>query len=69
MTRSTFGVGFIGLGHMGTAIALRLLEAGRPLTIWGRTASRLEPALGKGAKLARSAAELAAASKRWELRL
>jgi 3-hydroxyisobutyrate dehydrogenase len=62
MTRSTFSVGFIGLGHMGMPIALRLLEAGRPLTVWGRTPSRLEPALAKGAKLTRSAAELAAAS-------
>lgn len=35
-------LGFIGLGHLGRAIAGRLLERGHTLTVWNRTASRCE---------------------------
>ena len=44
-------VGIIGLGHMGLAIAQRLLSAGHQLTIYNRTAKKAEPLLAKGAQL------------------
>lgn len=49
-------IGFIGLGHLGKAIAGRLLESGHTLTVWNRTASRAE---GLKAELASSAQEVA----------
>ena len=36
-------VGFIGMGHMGSAMAQRLLEAGYLLTIYDRTPARGQP--------------------------
>ncbi|HVK84833.1 MAG TPA: NAD(P)-dependent oxidoreductase [Kofleriaceae bacterium] len=53
-------LGWIGLGAIGTPMALRLLDAGHELHVWGRTSSRLQPALDRGARAAASAAELAA---------
>ena len=53
-------LGFIGLGAIGTPMALRLLDAGHELHVWGRTPSRLQPVLDRGARGAASAAELAA---------
>lgn len=35
-------LGFIGLGHLGKAIAGRLLDCGHALTVWNRTASKAE---------------------------
>lgn len=35
-------LGFIGLGHLGKAIAGRLLECGHTLTVWNRTPSKAE---------------------------
>ena len=35
-------LGFIGLGHLGKAIAGRLLECGHTLTVWNRTPSRAD---------------------------
>lgn len=35
-------LGFIGLGHLGRAIAGRLLECGHTLTVWNRTPSKAE---------------------------
>jgi 3-hydroxyisobutyrate dehydrogenase len=53
-------LGWIGLGEIGTPMALRLLAAGHRVVVWGRTASRLQPALDAGATAAASPAELAA---------
>lgn len=53
-------LGWIGLGAMGTPMALRLLAAGHELHVWGRTAARLQPVVERGARAAASAAELAA---------
>jgi 3-hydroxyisobutyrate dehydrogenase-like beta-hydroxyacid dehydrogenase len=53
-------VGLIGLGHMGTAIAARVLEAGFPLLVYNRTRVKAEAVAGRGASVAGSAAELAA---------
>ena len=35
-------LGFIGLGHLGKAIAGRLIDCGHTLTVWNRTASKAE---------------------------
>ncbi len=53
-------LGWIGMGEIGTPMALQLLGAGHRVVVWGRTASRLTPALDAGATAAASAAELAA---------
>ncbi|SNY93143.1 3-hydroxyisobutyrate dehydrogenase [Cohaesibacter sp. ES.047] len=45
-------IGFIGLGTMGTPIALRLAETGVPLVIWNRTSSRTDPLREAGAVIA-----------------
>jgi 3-hydroxyisobutyrate dehydrogenase-like beta-hydroxyacid dehydrogenase len=55
-------IGFIGLGLMGRPMALNLLKAGYPLTVWNRTASRSSEVVAAGAKLASSPRELAANS-------
>ena len=53
-------MGLIGLGHMGTAIAERVLEAGFPLLVYNRTRVKAAAVAGRGASVAGSAAELAA---------
>jgi 3-hydroxyisobutyrate dehydrogenase-like beta-hydroxyacid dehydrogenase len=53
-------LGFIGLGIMGRSMAANLLKAGHDLTIWNRTASRMDELLGAGAQAATSPADLAA---------
>jgi 3-hydroxyisobutyrate dehydrogenase-like beta-hydroxyacid dehydrogenase len=52
-------VGLIGLGHMGAAIAERVLEGGFPLLVYNRTGAKAEPLAERGATVAASAAELA----------
>jgi 3-hydroxyisobutyrate dehydrogenase-like beta-hydroxyacid dehydrogenase len=52
-------VGLIGLGHMGTAFAERLLDAGFPLVVSNRTLERAEPLTARGATVAASPALLA----------
>ncbi|MBZ5538895.1 MAG: NAD(P)-dependent oxidoreductase [Acidobacteriia bacterium] len=47
-------IGLIGLGLMGRPMGLNLLKAGYPLTVWNRTASRAEPLVAAGARLAAS---------------
>ncbi len=55
-------VTFIGLGPMGQAMVRTLLKAGHPVTVWNRTASRAEPLVDAGARLAADPAEAVAAS-------
>lgn len=55
-------IGFIGLGLMGTPIALKLCAAGYPLRVWGRSSDKLRPALEQGAEKAASPKHLAAQS-------
>jgi 3-hydroxyisobutyrate dehydrogenase-like beta-hydroxyacid dehydrogenase len=50
-------IAFLGLGHMGTPMARRLLGAGHPLTVWNRTAEKAGPLVAEGAALAPSPAE------------
>jgi 3-hydroxyisobutyrate dehydrogenase-like beta-hydroxyacid dehydrogenase len=45
-------VGFIGLGHMGSAMAERLLSAGHKLTVYNRTPQRSQRLVDRGAVLA-----------------
>jgi 3-hydroxyisobutyrate dehydrogenase len=54
-------IGVAGVGKMGSAIALRLLEVGHEVWVWNRTPSKLEPLQRAGAKLAVTAAALAGA--------
>ena len=53
-------IGFIGLGTMGSAMAMNLAKAGFSLVVWNRTASRVEPLLRVGAKSGKSPAHVAA---------
>ena len=50
-------IGFLGLGKMGTPMALRLLAAGHELSVWNRTEGRTEPLLREGAIAAGTPAE------------
>lgn len=56
-------VGFVGLGIMGAPMAANLLKAGFQVTVWNRTARRMDPLIEQGAKGAGSPAEVAAASE------
>ena len=53
-------VGFIGLGIMGQGMARNLLKAGFEVTVWNRTAAKMEPLVSDGAKAAESPADVAA---------
>ena len=52
-------IGFIGLGIMGQGMSHNLLKAGFDLTVWNRTADRMEPLTAAGASAAHSPANLA----------
>ena len=53
-------VGFIGLGTMGTPMALNLLNAGFPLVVWNRTPAKTAPLRDAGAKVSKGPAHVAA---------
>jgi 3-hydroxyisobutyrate dehydrogenase-like beta-hydroxyacid dehydrogenase len=53
-------VGFIGMGHMGSHMAQRLLEAGYQLAIYDRTPERAQEVAQQRATVARTPRELAA---------
>ena len=55
-------LGFIGLGLMGTAMSLRLLDRGWPLTVWNLEPERVPPIVEAGATEAASPAAVAEAS-------
>jgi 3-hydroxyisobutyrate dehydrogenase-like beta-hydroxyacid dehydrogenase len=52
-------VGWLGTGRMGAAMAGRLVDAGRPVTVWNRTAIKTQPLAERGATVANSIAGLA----------
>ena len=56
-------IGFIGLGIMGQGMVRNLLGAGFTVTVWNRTASRMEALVEAGAQPASSPKEVAAASE------
>jgi 3-hydroxyisobutyrate dehydrogenase-like beta-hydroxyacid dehydrogenase len=53
-------IAFLGLGHMGRAVASRLAGAGHELVVWNRTASAAEPLRAAGARVAMSPADASA---------
>ncbi len=55
-------IAFIGVGRMGSGMAARLIAAGHELTIYDPVPSAMEPVAALGARIARSAADAAAAS-------
>jgi 3-hydroxyisobutyrate dehydrogenase-like beta-hydroxyacid dehydrogenase len=52
-------VGFVGLGTMGSRLALRLLDAGHPLVVHTRTRSHAQEAEARGALFVETPRELA----------
>jgi 3-hydroxyisobutyrate dehydrogenase len=55
-------VGLIGLGLMGRPMAANLLKKGFEVTVWNRTASRAQPLMAQGARLAATPRAAAAAA-------
>jgi len=53
-------IGFIGLGIMGRGMTHNLLKTGHNVTVWNRTAARMDEFVAAGAKAASSPADLAA---------
>ncbi len=62
MTGEIKKVGVIGLGRMGSGIARNILARGFDLTVYNRTAAKMQPLVEQGATAAGSAKEAAAAS-------
>ena len=54
---SNLKLGYVGLGAMGLPMAMRLATAGHELTVWNRTAAKMDPVVAAGAKPAASAKE------------
>jgi 3-hydroxyisobutyrate dehydrogenase len=52
-------ISFLGLGIMGAAMARRLLDRGFELTVWNRNASRADPLVKAGARIAATPADAA----------
>jgi 3-hydroxyisobutyrate dehydrogenase-like beta-hydroxyacid dehydrogenase len=50
-------VGFIGLGQMGSAIALNLVKAGHRVVVYNRTRAKAEALASQGAEVAESVAD------------
>ncbi len=49
--------GFIGLGHMGEAMAANLLKAGHEVTVYNRTPAKAQPLAALGGKVAAKVSE------------
>ena len=56
-------IGFIGLGHMGAHMAMRLLDAGYNLTVYDRTREKTQPFKERGAAVAQTPRDVAAGSE------
>jgi len=52
-------IGIAGVGRMGAAMVLRLIEVGHELTIWNRSPAKAKPLTEAGAKTAATPKELA----------
>ena len=50
-------IGFLGLGNMGTPMALRIIAAGHELRVWDRTEAQADSLIHEGAILAGTPAE------------
>lgn len=55
-------LGFIGTGHMGKPMVLRLLNAGEKVFVYNRTAAKLAELDAAGARIAKSPAEVTASA-------
>lgn len=55
---NTMNVALVGAGHMGAAIAERVLQAGFPLTVYNRTPGKTEALAALGAEVAEDTAGL-----------
>ena len=55
--KPTMKVGFIGMGHMGTGMAERLLAAGHDVIVYNRTSSKAQSLIDRGAQLAPQVAD------------
>ncbi|MFD5429855.1 NAD(P)-dependent oxidoreductase [Streptomyces sp. NPDC127084] len=62
MNSDRHAVTVIGLGSMGSALATALLDRGHPLTVWNRSASKAQPLVDRGARLAATPDEAVSAS-------
>jgi 3-hydroxyisobutyrate dehydrogenase-like beta-hydroxyacid dehydrogenase len=60
MAEAIESVGFIGLGRMGSGMARNILKAGFRLTVYNRTAAKMQPLIDAGAVGASSPREAAA---------
>ena len=59
-SRARLRIAFLGIGLMGQPMALRLLQAGYPLTVWNRSAAKVQPLLEYGAQPASTPAQAVA---------
>ena len=50
-------IGFVGLGQMGSAMALNLVKAGHEVTVYNRSRDKAEALAGEGTKVAATVAE------------
>jgi len=57
-------IAFLGTGLMGLPMAIRLLEAGYPLSVWNRTNAKAQPLADFGAQVTSSATE-AVCNNQW----
>jgi 3-hydroxyisobutyrate dehydrogenase len=53
-------IGLAGLGTMGAAMAHRLIEVGRQVSVWNRSLAKTKPLADAGARVAASPADLVA---------
>ena len=56
-------IAFVGLGRMGTPMAIRLIETGHDLTVRNRSVEKTEPLRERGAMVARSPKEAVSRSE------
>lgn len=59
MSASPLTIGWIGAGRMGAALVTRLLDAGYDVTVYNRTASKVQPLADRGAGIAARPIDLA----------
>jgi len=55
--RQMANIAYLGLGIMGRGMVANLLKGGHSVTVWNRSAERVQPLVAKGAKAASSPAE------------
>jgi 3-hydroxyisobutyrate dehydrogenase len=59
MAKNAPRIGWIGAGRMGLPMAELLVKAGHDVSVWNRTAAKAQPLARHGAKVVKSAADLA----------